>query len=304
MTFELSDSARNDIMFAMENQEARSVFDAASGQVRDGDGLAADEKTLYSLPKWTSDDGYALMEDFTQKCYSPLARAELRECLQSGKGVFKGFKNVLKAYPLIEKRWYLYKSRAMGSVINEWYNGLREVWGLELLNEDDESETDDILEEDFSFEEYDASRDNPETEAARNAVFGEILDEDLDPSLSDALLTLRERQAEFFLGQRRSGFVCRTYSKEFLGCALVSNDGLSSKRTYYITDFFVIRNYRGLGIGQHLLNLTLAALKEKGARYVVASHPFINPPMEGLLEKSLFKKQNRDYILDLSDNNL
>lgn len=300
MTFTLSDSVRNDIIFAMENQNEMTVLDASSGRVHTGCDLVPDEENIYSLPKWTSDDGFALMEDFTEKCHSPSAKAELRECLQSGKGVFKGFKNILKKYPLVEKRWHLYKASRMDDVITEWYNTLREAWGLEMLDEDAEDiDTDDILEEDFTFEAYNEKRDRKDVKSAEEKVFEESLEGADDAALANALFKLRKSQAEAFSARHKSGFVCRLESKEFAGCALVSRDLTGTDTAFCITDLFVVKNYRGLGIGQHLLECTLDALKADGAQLVIASHPFISAPAEKLLVKLQFTKESRDFILRL-----
>ena len=47
----------------------------------------------------------------------------------------------------------------MLSKINEWYNDLRETWGLELLEEDSIDEMEDLVRNDFEFKEYDSGRD-------------------------------------------------------------------------------------------------------------------------------------------------
>ena len=63
------------------------------------------------------------------------------------------FRNTLKKYPEIDKRWHIFKHRTMSARINEWYNSLREIWGLEKLDQLSESD-DALVHDDFSFEEY------------------------------------------------------------------------------------------------------------------------------------------------------
>ena len=45
----------------------------------------------------------------------------------------KRIENTLKNYPEVEKLWHLHKNRKMRLFINDWYNQLREIWGLEKL---------------------------------------------------------------------------------------------------------------------------------------------------------------------------
>lgn len=343
MTFELSDSLRNDIIFAMENQSAPSVLDAATARVQSG-ARQADEENVYSLPAWTSDDGYALMESFAENCHSPLARVALKDCLKSRRGVFKSFKNVLREYPLVEKRWHYYKTRVMGGIVNEWYNALCEVWGLERHEQDtDESETDDILQEDFSFRAYEAERDAPMVRQEEKTVLAEAED-GADEGLSEVLREIRRLRAASFSALPKSGFVCYESgaegaggaggadAKTLLGCALVAQglaggavpDGAARQpgvagradgardgppRTagdsaVCVTDFFVAKPYRGLGIAKKLLSLTLEEQERRGARWVVFSPAFISDATESLLEKFLFKKTGGFYVLDLREGSL
>lgn len=86
MTFELTDSIKNDIMFAMEDQNSQSAFNVAENKIvsfiknfdNPAEDLKIDENKVYSLPNWTSDDGFNLMEAFSETCRSPLARNELK----------------------------------------------------------------------------------------------------------------------------------------------------------------------------------------------------------------------------------
>ena len=93
----------------MENQDVEYAVDAAEGQlvISDSDGHVPDDEQYYSLPEWGPSDGFELREDFVNNLHSPLAREELQSAMHSGRGVFKNFRNVLKSYPEIDKRWHI-----------------------------------------------------------------------------------------------------------------------------------------------------------------------------------------------------
>ena len=160
MQFELTDSLIDDIISAMENQDVEYAVDAEEGQlvISDSDGHIPDDERYYILPEWGPSDGFELREDFVNNLHSPLAREELQSAMHSGRGVFKNFRNVLKSYPEIDKRWHIFKHRYMSARINEWYNSLREIWGLEKLDQLPELD-DTLVHDDFSFKEYDSEAD-------------------------------------------------------------------------------------------------------------------------------------------------
>ena len=154
MTFELTEKLTDSIISAMDNQEKIFVVNAAAGQLVEE--MQADEENFYSLPEWGSAEGFAMREEFVAALHSPIVHDELMAVLHSGRGVFKNFRIILKSYPEIDKRWHIFKNRYMSARINDWYNSLREVWGLEKLDYFTESD-DALIHDDFSFEEYESN---------------------------------------------------------------------------------------------------------------------------------------------------
>lgn len=307
MTFELTDSLKNDILFAMEDQNSKSVLDAEKKAVVNAgcsDGgiqadLTADEEKRYSLPSWTSDDGFSLMEQFAEKCYSPFARGELKRCLQSRRGVFRNFKNILKSYPEVEKRWFAYKNRVMLSKVTEWYNSLRDSWGLEALEEDDSfSETECLVQDDFQFIKYDSVRDKECVGRAVEAMAQEY-ENQFEGELGASVAELWRRQSGFSGSENKYGFVCYSQPDEFLGCFLVSLCPSSAKKTVLATDFYVVQNFRGLGIGKELLSRCLILLKESGIQQVLIAGAVIPESMESLLTQFSFERIGSGYIANL-----
>ncbi|MDR1787266.1 MAG: GNAT family N-acetyltransferase [Treponema sp.] len=249
MRFSLSPELSAAILFAMEDQERRFMVDAREGSLaardEDGDEIDADENAgggrYYALPVWDSSDGFQVMERFTAKCKSAPIRKALRAALERGRGVFRAFKDVLEAYPEMEKAWYAFKEKEMKKALRDWYNGLREEWGLERIGEEPE-ETEDLVLEDFIFRNY-----TPADFDAANALY--LACRALSPS-PEAFSPCLSREAL----ARGPAVVAETGKGIFAGfcAAAFSEDALCD-----IKALAVKPEYRGLGVGEALLSKLL-----------------------------------------------
>ena len=101
MTFELTKSVIDDIIFSMEDQNSEFVFDAEGSCVVPLDSFLQTEaeeleenENIYPLPRWTSDDGFKIMEEFVEVLRIPSVKEELEQILANGRGVFRNYKNV------------------------------------------------------------------------------------------------------------------------------------------------------------------------------------------------------------------
>ncbi|MBO4319786.1 MAG: GNAT family N-acetyltransferase, partial [Treponema sp.] len=296
MIFDLTDELLGDIIFSMEDQGGDWYVDSADGQIASEDMMREiileegdnREDDFYSLPLWTSDDGYGLMEEFTNDLHAPDARKDLRQAISGGRGVFRNFKNVLKQYPEVERKWHLFKDEKMKEKVRAWYNNLRESWKLERLEETDlsDSDTDDIVQNDFVFSEYDSSRDRDDIERGFNQLTEEYAKElavQYDDDLGNVLASLFKRNARASENCEKSGFVCRTLSDEFSACLLTDFCPSQTKKTAEILYFFVNRDSRGLGIGKSLLNKSMTFLKEQGVSRIVIATTSVSETMKPLL---------------------
>ncbi|MBP5752190.1 MAG: GNAT family N-acetyltransferase [Treponema sp.] len=313
MTFDLTDELLDDIIFSMEDQGGIWYVDSSDGQIASEDMMTeitleegeAREDDFYPLPLWSSDDGYGLMEEFTKDLHAPDARKDLRQAISGGRGVFRNFKNVLKQYPEVERKWHLFKNEKMKEKVRSWYNDLRESWKLERLEEAEfgEPDTDEIVQNDFVFSEYDSSRDRNDVERGFNQLTEEYVKEfavQYDEHLGSALVSLFKRSALVSENCEKAGFVCRTMSDDFAGCLLTDFCLSQAKKTAEILYFFVNRDSRGLGIGDSLLLKSMAFLKERGVRRVVIATTSVSETMKPLLEKNGFEKIGPGYVADLS----
>ncbi len=296
MFFELNDVLKNAIVNALENQEKKFFVDAQDGNLVECDGsFSSDEGRFYELPEWDSASGFSLMEEFVNDLHSPLARNDLQAALRSGKGVFRGFKDVLKSYPLVERRWHFFKNRRLLFYVQEWYNSLREMWGLEKLDCQTE-ELSDLVGEDFIFREYDSAQDRISILQCIDSAAKEFEEAWPTEFVSAVRFFWRE---QFEKNAKVNGFVCRSLDDEFVGCAVFSPCPENSTKAVFLTGLFVEKEYRGLGIASELFEMALSSLKENGVRWIFVANTFVPDSIQGMLSRSGFKEIGSAYAADL-----
>ena len=297
MTFALTQLLVDNIQTALENQEKSFIVDAENcGIIERDDSVTVDDEKFYNLPEWTSADGFKLREDFVNNLYSPLAREELQEILHSGRGVFKSFRNVLKKYPEVEKKWHVFKNRTMNKYINDWYNSLREIWGLEKLDYIPESD-EMLIHDDFSFSEYNS--DNQEEiflniSAALKTEYGEISEE-----IIAAFSEMWKSSFLSFDSSSQIGYLCRSLSDDFAGCITAAPVSENNKKVMILTSLFVSNGFRGLGIGTELLSMCLAELKRNGKDWILLPNIILPESLEQLLIRTGFEKIGSGYAAKL-----
>ncbi len=298
MTFTLTDSLVNQIQSALENQEKTFLVDAEhNALIPKTEGFAGDDEKYYDLPGWDSADGFTLREDFVSSLNSPIAHERLAEVLHSGRGVFKNFRIVIRNYPEVEKKWHIYKNTKMLEYINGWYNGLREIWGLEKLDyvpESDES----LVHDDFTFSEYNPMLDEQEFLIQVNAALKER-NENLSDELMQAVCELWLEQFKNAGTRKHTGFVCRSFSNDFAGCITVSYVSDRQEKVMVLTGLFVPASFRGLGIGTELLSMCLSELKKLGKTWLILPNTLIPDFLEPLLLRTGFKKIDSGYAVNL-----
>lgn len=297
MTFTLTEELTDSIISAMENQETVFVVDAKANQlvVQESN---PDDDIYYSLPEWRPADGFSIREDFVKQLHAPLAHDELQNVLHSGRGVFKGFRNVLKNYPDIDKRWHIYKHRIMSARVNEWYNSLREIWGLEKLDQLMESD-DALVHDDFSFKEYDS-------EADKKSILFNITASNCDESelpfeVGEAIVEMWKNRFEKDGSAEKIGYVCYSHSDEFAGCITASRILENQEKIMVITSLFVPEQFRGLGICTELLSMCISKLQSCRKKWVLLPEYLVPEIIQPLLTRTGFERKQSGYILFLGD---
>ena len=315
MTFELGDSLMDQIIYSMEDQGFEKVIDAKEGAVffvsdDPADGYVSSEAVdddgedrYYALPEWDSSDGFELLRDFTNNLHSPLAREDLRRAMNGGRGVFRRFKDAIKGYPEVERKFFVFKENRMKARVVEWYNRLRESWGMERLefSENDAlEETEELVLNDFIFREYDSVKDGDDIGRGSDFVAEEYARQ-FSLELGEAVAEMWRRLSSAQGRGEKFGYVCHSHADEFTGCLLFSFCPSSAKTSVALTDFFVLQDYRGLGIGEELLSKCLPMLKARGIQWILISNTIIPDSMERLLERFGFGRLGSGYLADLTE---
>ena len=94
--------------------------------------------------------------------------------------------------------------------------------------------------------------------------------------------------------------MCRSFSKEFAGCAVFAPCLEKAQNTVLLTSFFVQEKFRGLGIGRKLFEQSLAELKNRRFKWVLIADTIIPEAITPLLMRSGFKQIGSGFIADLS----
>lgn len=297
MNFLLTDELIGSIISAMENQEKTFAVDAAKNRLTEvPENFYIDEENFYCLPEWKPSDGFSIRESFVNQLHSPLVHDELQNVLHSGRGVFKSFRNVLKNYPEIDKRWHIFKHKIMSVKINEWYNSLREVWGLEKLEQLYESDDTSIY-DDFSFKEYNASSDKKMLllQFDPNSCYDEKLPLEVFEAIYEKWYNDFEKSDE----KNQFGFICFSHSDEFAGCLTLSQMSEKQKDIMIVTGLFVPKQFRGLGICTELIQKSVSKLQTVGKKWILMPNSIIPEILQPLLIRTGFEKINFGYMLVL-----
>lgn len=314
MTFNLTNKIVDEIIFAMENQNSLFVFDAEKNQVVpiDSEIVAEDfveKQKGYVLPSWDSDDGFNLLEEFAETVREQTLHVELNQILSNGRGVFKNFKIALKKYPAVERRFHSFKEKKMRSVVLDWYNSLRENWGLDAINPDNFEDSDDLLREDFQFGEYNPKEDKDCVAKEAGEIAKEIK-AFYPEEVGSAIAHIWLRKFNDLISDS-CGFICRTTSDDFAGCLLFSLEESSENRnentnknqnTAFLTVCFVNQNYRCLGIMQKLFFYCISSLKKRGIHWFIIAENQLPEFLEPLLNRCGFEKIGSVYLANVADN--
>ncbi len=251
------------LTFCMEDQSSSYLIDLEE-QIIINEYFDDFDKDLYeenpdrflAIPDWTPSDGFRTMEKFVSTLKNEYYREKLRRVLQSGKGVFRQFKDVLSEQPALEHLWYDFKDREIRRTIFKWYeeNGvaldLSEL-PLEIIDE----RPDSLIREDF------------------------FITEQVDPYLKEIeeckeKLLNKNKQNLYLYNELKSlaysdqdYLILLTGEKDFggvLGYVVDYENKKSLIKFYYIKE-----DFRGLGLFHFLFDNLLFILKNNNIEEVV-----------------------------------
>lgn len=260
MSLPLTAALLDQILFAMEDQDSFSVLNLTTRQVEScADENECADGPILPLPSWSSTDGFRMMREFSESLHNPSVQAELRAVLDSGQGVFKRFKQVLKPRDLLYRQWLRFKRKFMEEKVRLWIEQWPEVVFEDPADPAFGVDAGGLLAADFTFregvpsealrlEDWDAEACH---EAARG-VFGEALGSDY---------------SEYFRRGRRYQpgdrfWVAENPQSEWAG-VVWSRRWTSPDRPAEVMEvllWFVDPEYRGLGLGSFLLETLRTAV--------------------------------------------
>ena len=226
----LTDEFISQLIFCMEDQGNKYYLDLERGELVES---KSDESHRYlSIPPWKPADGYRTMEKFVSKLRNPLYRERLREVLQSGKGVFRQFKDVLSEQPSLERLWYYFKDREIRKQILRWYEINDEAFRLESLGEEaPEDRPAHLILEDFIF-----TTDYASHKEEVDLLYAEAKEE---------ILKETPHVLDFLNGEEGDDcIIALTLSGEVAGFIMYKEEVEVTKISFYA----IAKEYRGLGL--------------------------------------------------------
>lgn len=263
----LTDEFLYQIIFCMEDQSNEYCVDLKEGVICE---LAFVEhrrkenpQRFLDIPEWYPSDGFRTMEKFVSSLRNPLYRERLRLVLQSGRGVFRQFKDVLHEQPSLERLWYYYKDREIRRRIFYWYERHDEAFRLTRLGEDTPDDgADELVREDFTVTSdvsqwKDAIDRAGERVAARLRRTGRTVDSHVARQIEEAWkLQAQDRHlAAVSLAGQFAGF---------LRFRVFADEGFALVRCYAIEEEF-----QGLGVFRYLFDTLCSLLAAEGIGEVV-----------------------------------
>lgn len=334
--FELTDELVRQIIFAMENQNIHYMLDTELGVlvreelVPPGERPPAEEELLdpafryQPLPGWTSADGFYLMERFLSELHNPVARNALQEILLSGKRVFRRFKDTIREYPEVERRYYRFKFVEMRRYVREWYSQLVELAGLDPLELGADQELDDLVLSDISLVSLDQGQRrklSPLLLSLDGEAFAEAypdLPEDLrrylqrnrfglfsgDPGCDKALIfgawTPRETLCGFLwlFAESLESTSRGNESSEGESPAAKSPEGRSL--IWELHQLYVYPEHRGLGVASALLDFATRQARAGGVSHLISRLPGTETLQKALLRRVEGEPLRRDHLVPLT----
>lgn len=259
--FELREALIRQILFAMENQNVRYLIDAQKGVLVREELVSPEERPddqtdptarYHDLPPWKSADGFFLMERFLTEIHEPVMRDRLQTILLSGNRVFRRFKDTIRESPEIQRRYYRFKYLAMRDVVVEWYNSLRELAGLDIVELGADEELEDVLQSEISIGKLEKVPGALISELDRQAFYEAHVDS--PEALVDYVYKTRYRRLPDPASSTSVVFGARTSDDDLIGFLWMVHEVIDTGSSLYtVHQVFVSEEFRGLGIATELL---------------------------------------------------
>lgn len=270
----LTESLLDTITFAMEDQGETYYLDLESGtvvshqerQMIAWQGEEPPSKERYiDIPSWLPSDGFLVMEKFVHQVRNPIYHDKLLGALQSGKGVFRKFKDIIGEQSSLERQWFAFKDEQLKQRVYAWYREHNGSLQLLSLNLEPEELTDDILQEDFLISEVDEIPPMKEILALQEQLLKEM--ESGDEKEQKSLLLLKRSLVEE--SSNTSFYIfARTGEGELAGFIQAV---VMEKHTLEVRFFGTKQEFRGMGLFRFLFDHLCRRSARAGFTSIVAN---------------------------------
>ncbi len=263
----LSDEFLFQVIFCMEDQANEYCVDLKDGVVTEvqfvADRRQIEPQRFLDLPPWFPSDGFRTMEKFVSTLRNPIYRERLRQVLQSGKGVFRQFKDVLHEQPTLERLWFYYKDREIRRRIFHWYERHDEAFRLARLGEEvPDDGPSDLVREDFTITE-DIAPYRDEIALLKELAIRRVMELDI-PTARHMAVKLREAWREHPEDEHLSAL---TLAGQFVG--FIRYHIHNPEQVAVIRCFAVQEEFQGLGVFRYLFDSLCSHLLRQGVRDIV-----------------------------------
>ena len=263
----LSDEFLFQVIFCMEDQANEYCVDLKDQVVTEvqfiADRRELDPQRFLDLPPWYPSDGFRTMEKFVSTLRNPVYRERLRQVLQSGKGVFRQFKDVLREQPTLERLWYYYKDKEIRRRIFHWYERHDEAFRLARLAEEvPDDGSGELVREDFIITE-DATAYADEIFALKELALQRIGQSEMSAA---RYVSVQIREA--WRGHPDDRYlVALTVDKQFTG--FIRYHVHEAEQVGVIRCYAVQEEFQGLGVFRYLFDSLCQVLSSRGVRDIV-----------------------------------
>ncbi len=298
--FDLTSELLNQMIHAMEDQNADYFFDVSEGSLRDAAQVADPEAPeLVPIPDWEPSDGFELMESFVAGLANPEWQERLRGALAGGRGAFKRFKATAKQNHHVMAAWRRHKRRRMQRRVYDWYNDLRNSWGLNPLEPEEGSEDRQaLLFEDFSLRRTSLGGYRKAIRELLGAAHRELYRK-LPAPLAEALYEEPPWLAPGATGdpapetsEAPEGIVALDPEEELAGVVWGRRRGALLE----LTEVLVRPIYRGIGLGGLLFDRWMDDAIADGAHYLLIRRGLAHPAIRALAAARDFEATEVGYL--------
>jgi GNAT superfamily N-acetyltransferase len=284
--FALTPELLNQIIHAMEDQNTDYLFDVSEETLLDAAAVPDPEAPgLIPIPDWEPSDGFELMESFVAGLANPEWQERLREALAGGRGAFKRFKATAKQNRHIMAAWRRHKRLRTQRRVYDWYNDLRDTWGLNPLEPEEGSEDRQaLLFEDFSLRGTSLSAYREAIRELLQAAHRELYRK-LPAPLAEALY----EEPPWHVPQ---GIVALDPGETLAGVVW----GYRRGALLELGEILVRPVYRGIGLGGLLFDRWMEDALAEGISYVLIRRGLGHPAIRALAEAREFEATEVGYL--------